>query len=302
MEILDEYGRSLARMPAPGKEILTNVPARGDGGEHGTIVQLAGTKDLNALIDRLDRDRAKYYIKAVVETIGSDRNPLDNVKVKSYNRDFRARPGSVHYFDYFFTNTTSQPETLRWFLDVGALPKGWELETKPAPGATMTLAPDQAVQGIIIVRTPRELIEGDRLEIRMSGVNPKKEVVTQTEWHLVNDPQPPDIISPTITLNPTDNRIEVGLTGHDELSGIYEASGVKAEYSTDGGTTYSTRVISYLQGNFVGPTTFKTALGPFAPDTVVSVTLSVTDLAGNIRRTQPVGIKTSSSRLVDATR
>jgi len=290
IEILDEYGKSMVRMPAPGEETIVTVPKRTEGGEHGKIVQLAGTKSLNALIDRLDRDRAKYYIKAEVEAIGRDKNPLDNVKVKSYNRDFRAKPGAVHFFDYYFTNTTDQPETLRWYLDIGPLPKGWQVEAKPAPGDIIQIAPNQAVQGVIIVRTPREIIEGDRVELRMSGVNQANEVMAQTEWHLVNDNSPPDIISPTITLN-KDNEIDIWLTVDDKLSGIYEASGVKAEYSTDKGATYSTRVISYLQGHFAGPTTFKTALGPFAPNAEVLVSLSAQDLAGNISRTEPVIIK-----------
>lgn len=291
IEILDEYGRSMVQMPSRGEEVLITIPGRTEGGEEGKIVQLTGTKSLNALIDRLDRDKAKYYIKAAVETIEKDKNLLDNVKVKSYNRDFRAKPGAVHFFDYYFTNTTDHPQTLRWYLEMSPLPKGWELELKPAPGATMTMAPNQAIQGIIIARAPREIIEGDRLEIRVSGLSPENEVVAQTEWHLVNDNTPPEIISPSITLN-KDNEIDVALTASDGLSGIYEASGVKAEYSTDGGTTYSTRVISYLTGNFVGPTTFKTALGPFAPNSNVLVSLSAMDLAGNINRTKPISIQT----------
>lgn len=61
------------------------------------------------------------------------------------------------------------------------------MEARPEPGRTMTLAPGQSIQGNFLVRAPREIIEGDRLEIRMSGLNEKNEIVTQTEWHLVND-------------------------------------------------------------------------------------------------------------------
>jgi hypothetical protein len=291
MEILDEFGRSMVRMPESGKEPTVSVPGREQGGEQGKIVQLTGTKVLNTLIDRLDRDRAKYYLKATVEAVGAkDRNLLDNVKVKSYNRDFRARPGAVHFFEYYFTNTTDREQELRWYLEASPLPKGWTFEAKPAPGDLRKLAPNQSAQGMMIVRTPREIIEGDRVELRMSGVTADNQIVSQAEWQLVNDNQAPDIISPTITLT-EGNRIEAGLTANDELSGIYEASGVKAEYSTDGGITYSTRVISYLQGNFRGPTSFRTVLGPFAPNAEVLVTLSVMDLAGNIIRTKPVNLK-----------
>jgi hypothetical protein len=284
VEVLDEYGRMLARMPTAGQDVLVTVPARDEGGKQGILAQIGGSKVLNKLIDRLDRDHSKYYIKAVVETIGKDQNPLDNAKVKSYNRDFRARPGSVHFFDYFFTNTTDRPLALRWYLDMSPLPKGWEMEARPAPGNAMTLAPNQSIQGNIIVRTPREIIEGDRVEIRMSGINVDNEIITQTEWHLVNDNDPPEIISPSIVAT-QDGSIELELTAHDILSGIYEASGVKGEYSTDGGATYSTRVISYVYGSFVNPTLFKTKLGPFAENAEVQVTLSVMDTAGNVERT-----------------
>jgi len=210
--------------------------------------------------------------------------------VKSYNRDFRARPGAVHFFDYYFTNTTDQPQPLRWYLDMSPLPNGWEMEARPTPGETLTLAPGQSVQGNVLIRAPREIVEGDRVEIRISGLNSKNEVITQTEWHLVNDNEPPEIISPSITAT-EDGKISLSLTGHDILSGIYEASGVKAEYSTDGGATFSTRIISYVYGSFVNPTLFKTDLGPFAENTEVQVTLSVMDIAGNIERTTPTSVK-----------
>ena len=289
IEVLDEYGKTLARMPTPGAEPLVTVPGRDDGGKEGNLVQISGSKALNTLIDRLDRDRQKYYIKAVVDTVGEDLNPIDNIKVKSYNRDFRARPGAVHFFDYYFTNTSDQPQEMRWYLDMSPLPKGWEMEARPGPGETLTLQPGQSIQGNMLVRAPREIIEGDRVEIRMSGLNAQNEVLAQTEWHLVNDNEPPEIISPSITAT-DDNKIAVQLTAHDILSGIYEASGVKAEYSTDGGATYSTRVISYVYGSFVNPTLFKTQLGPFADNTDVQVTLSAMDIAGNIERTEPVTI------------
>lgn len=289
IEVLDEYGKTLARMPALGADPLVTVPGRDDRGKEGILVQISGSKVLNKLIDRLDRDRQRYYIKAAVDTVGEDLNPIDNVKVKSYNRDFRARPGAVHFFDYYFTNTTDQPQSFRWYLDMSPLPKGWEMEARPSPGETLTLQPGQSVQGNMLVRAPREIIEGDRVEICMSGLNANNEVVAQTEWHLVNDNEPPEIISPSIS-ETENNKIAVELTAHDILSGIYEASGVKAEYSTDGGTTFSTRVISYVYGSFVNPTLFKTLLGPFADDTDVQVTLSAMDLAGNIERTEPVTI------------
>jgi hypothetical protein len=254
------------------------------------LVQIGGSKVLNRLIDRLDRDHAKYYIKAVVDTIGKDENSLDNVKVKSYGQSYRARPGAVHFFDYFFTNTTDRPQQLRWYLDMSPLPKGWEMEARPAPGYTMTLAPGQSIQGNILVRAPREMIEGDRLEIRMSGLNAKNEVITQTEWHLVNDTDPPEIVSPSITVA-NENKVDIEVTAHDILSGIYEASGMKSEYSTDGGATYSTRIMSYVYGSFVNPTLFKTQLGPFADNTEVLVTLSAMVTAGNIERTEPVMVR-----------
>lgn len=299
MEILDEYGTSLVRMPEPGKEPIVNVPARTEGGREGKIVQLAGTRSLNALIDRLDRDRVKYYIKAAVETIGEDRNLLDNVKVKSYNRDFKARPGALHTFDYYFTNPSDEPQQLQWHLDVSPLPKGWQLQARPAPGQKILLGPNQTIQGVVLIRAPREIIEGDRMEVRFSAVDEGGNVAAQTEWHLVNDNKSPDIISPSISLN-DDNGIDIELTADDPMSGIYEASGVKAEYSTDGGSTYSTRVISYLFGNFVGPTLFQTTLGPFAANTQVLVTLSAMDIAGNIARTEPVTVQTNSEARMKA--
>ena len=286
VDVLDEYGKTLARMPA-GDGVLATVPGRDEGGKEGLLVQIGGSKALNRLIDRLDRDHQKYYIRATVDTIGKDLNPLDNIKVKSYGQNYRAKPGAVHFFDYYFTNTTDQPQSLRWYLDMSPLPKGWEMEARPEPGHTMTLAPGQSIQGNILVRAPREILEGDRLEIRMSGLNANNEVVAQTEWHLVNDNDPPEIISPSITVA-NENKVDIEVTAHDILSGIYEASGMRAEYSTDGGATYSTRVISYVYGSFVNPTLFKTQLGPFADNTDVQVTLSAMDTAGNIERTQPV--------------
>lgn len=84
VEVLDEYGKILARMPSSDEGVVATVPGRDEGGKEGRLIQIGGSKALNRLIDRLDRDHQKYYIKAVVDTIGKDQNPLDNVKVKSY--------------------------------------------------------------------------------------------------------------------------------------------------------------------------------------------------------------------------
>lgn len=85
---------------------------------------------------------------------------------------------------------------------------------------------------------------------------------------------------------------EVTATANDVTSMIKEASGVRVEYSTDSGVTFSTRVLAYLDGNFVGPTRFRGDLGPFTPGTKLAMSIHAEDIAGNttVRKIDPVVI------------
>lgn len=281
--ILDEEGKILDSSPGPANQpIVVSLPPFARGGKEGKIVQMHGSKSLNLLIDRLDRANARYTLKAEILTQGIDANPINNVSVKSFNVSGRARPGSTHFFDYYFKNLTGKPVDLTWKVDSSALPAGWEVSTSPKNGEKVHLEPLAVAQGFATLKTPPSLGEGDHLDLRFAAIDTAANAVFgQSEWFVVYDTTPPEISGLSYTLDNETGLIEVTLTANDSTSMLREASGVRVEYSTDGGVTFSNRVLAYLDGNFVGPTRFRGYLGPFAPDTHVEMSVLVADIAEN---------------------
>jgi hypothetical protein len=280
--ILDEEGKVLDSSPDPSKPILVTLPPSVRGGKEGKVVQMHGSKALNLLIDRLDRANTRYALKAEIITDGVDANPLNNVSVKTFNVNSQARPKSVHYYDYYFRNTTDKPVELMWQVETSPLPKQWMLTTEPKNGQMVRVEPGAIVQGYAILKTASVLDQGDHVDIRFAAVDKKnKTIFGQSEWFVVFDITPPEISGLAYSVDKETGVVEVTLTANDLVSMLREASGVRVEYSTDGGVTFSNKVLAYLDGNFVGPTRFRGELGPFAEKTQLAMSVHVEDIAGN---------------------
>lgn len=282
MEICDEEGKTLL-----GTEPFSvSVPARSQGGEEGTIVQTKGFKLMNLMFDQLDRMHQRYKLRARVETEGTDLNLVDNIASKSFNVDSRALPGTKNVYRYRFTNTTDSPVNATVHLDQTALPSGWILQADPPVGTKLVLAPKEVFIGYLSVTTPKVITEGQYVDfqVALTGIkNGNPYTIDQDEWFLVATSKPPEVDQPTVTLR-SDGTLAVNVVAFDPICGVREASGVQVAYSLDGGTTFSTRILAYVRGNFYNKTWFEGVLGPFLAGVEVHPVVTVSNNAGIIRR------------------
>ena len=147
--------------------------------------------------------------------------------------------------------------------------------------------PDEVVNGYISVTTPKTMTEGQHLDVLVSAIDKEtRQPVFQSEWFVVCDMTPPEMTGLGYSVDPQTGMLDVTLTANDRTSMLKEASGVRIEYSTDGGLTFSSKIMFYVAGNFVGPTKFKANLGPFVPGTKVKLIAIAEDIAGNSVRRQ----------------
>ncbi len=281
VEICDDEGKTLLST----KPIAVTVPARGDGGEQGAVVQTKGFRMMNLMFDQLDRLNQRYKLRATVETEGEDLNPVDNVATKSFNVEGRALPGSLNTYRYRLTNPSEAPVRANVYIDHSAIPQGWVMTADPKPGTEVTLAPHEVFMGYVSITTPRQVSDGQYVDIEagLASGEGKQYTVDQDEWYLVATTQPPQVDAPTVTAKP-DGSIAVNVAAFDPICGIKEASGVQVAYSLDHGTTFSTRVMAYTRGNFYDKTWFEAVLGPFAPGVEVATVVTVANNAGVTKR------------------
>lgn len=287
VDVLDETGKVLLHLEPPDEQKLLRVPGVDDGGRDGKVIRMKASWELNTLIDRFDRTRTRYDVRATVDTDGPDTDPFDNSKTKSWHVPFAVRAGFRNVYNYVFHNYERTPVTVSWKFEHTPEPRGWRIEGVPTASRPFTLMPGQEVLGTLALNGPTSLVENDFLEARLTLVN----VATgrpfqQREWFQVYDTVAPTVSNYRAVFT-EDHRIAIQLLAADKGSGILEATGVITEYSTDGGRTWAARAHNYKSGNFVRPTLFETVLGPFAPGTAVQLRLSVMDTAGNAQTLIP---------------
>jgi len=279
LAVLDDTGKKLVSNEDGPVQMVT-LPPRDKGGAEGRIVQVKGTLELNLLIDKLDRANKPYLLKAWIAST-DDANQADNVMVKTFNVPSRAMAGAQYFRDYTYQNTSDQAINVEWSLDSSARPAGWQIDPSFKPHERITVKPGEFIHGFLKVATPADSKEGDHVDLRVVArdVNTRK-VLYNYEWFVVNDSTPPNIKEVSQNVNSA-SEIELAATVDDVTSMLKEASGIRAEYSTDNGVTFSSRVMAYSAGNFVGPTSFTAEIGPFAPGTMVIGRIVAADIAGN---------------------
>jgi hypothetical protein len=281
LDLADDEGKTLySTDPVP-----VSVPSKPDGGDEGVILQLKGFRMMNLMFDQLDRLHQRYKLRAHVKTDGEDLNPLDKIVAKSFNVDQRALPATTNFYRFQFLNPTDTPLTGKIRLENTATPEGWIVSVEPKVGTTVTIAPKEVYTGVIAVKTPDKLNDGQYVDFQVSltADSNGSSLVDSDEWYLVADSTPPDVSQPTMTVRP-DGSVIVNVVAYDPICGLREASGVQVAYSLDDGTTFSTRVLAYTRGNFYNKTWFEGQLGPFAPGVNVKAVVTVENNAGLLRR------------------
>jgi hypothetical protein len=287
VDVLDEAGQPLLHLEPPDESKIIRVPAFARGGREGKILRMKASWELNDLIDRFDRSRTRYGVKATIETIGPDANWSDNAKVKEWNLPYGVRPGAMSVFNYVFTNTDARPHRVQWQVDQTDPPPGWQVEGIPDIRAAFEMAPGQKRTGTLSLKTPVTIVEGAFLETRLALIDVEtRRVIQQHEWFQIYD-----TIQPTVTnyraVLLADHTLAIQALVADQHSGVLEATGVSTQFSVDGGKTWSGKTHGYKVGNFVRPTLFEAVLGPFAPGTKVLVRLMAVDTAGNAQTAIP---------------
>jgi hypothetical protein len=287
VDVLDETGKILLHLEPPDDQKVVRLPAADRGGRQGKILRMKASHELNTLIDRYDRVRIRYGVRATIETVGKDKNPFDNSKIKSWNIPFTVRPGFLNAYNYIYKNHSDKAVKVRWKFEHTPYPAGWEIKGFPTAEKPFELQPGQQLVGHLTMLAPEKIEEGAFLEARLSLVNDGDgSLFQQHEWFQVYDTEPPHVSNYRVILT-DDHRVAIQALISDKGSGVLEATGVTTEFSSDGGRTWATRAHNYKNGNFVRPTLFETVLGPFAPDTSIQVRLSARDTAGNAQTVIP---------------
>jgi hypothetical protein len=288
VDILSETGKVLLHLEPPPEMQTIRLPSADQGGREGKVIRMKASWELNTLIDRFDRIRMRYGVRANVVTLGADSDPFDNSKVKSWNIPFTVRPGLTNAYNYIFQNHESEPISVRWRFEHTPAPAGWQLMDVPNETGPFTLQPGQQIRGTLLMKAPLQIAEGAFLEARLSLVRASdNSLFQQHEWFQVYDTQPPSVSNYRVVLT-ADHRVAIQALVADQGSGVLEATGVSTEFSTDGGRTWAKAPHNYKTGNFVRPTLFETYLGPFAPGTSVRLRFTAMDTAGNVQSMVPV--------------
>jgi hypothetical protein len=300
IDIINDGGQvELHLEPLEYNRVIT-IPPRDKGGLEGRVVKMTADRRLNRLIDLYDRIRKPYSVRATVRTVGAvDANLTDNVKFKSFNIPFAAMPGYRQTYNYRFTNDSAGTRQVRWKLESTQLPTGWQVSGTSLPKEPFAFTSGTPLIGSVSIDVPTSTREGEMAELRLSLVDATTgEILNQREWFLARDVTPPTISEVRIrTQQPIQLRMEPGMVRIDLMasdlgSGVFEASGVWVDFSSDGGRTFMGITAAYETGNFITPTSFTANIGPFRPRTKLIVFVGAMDCAGNVARYGPEEVVT----------
>jgi hypothetical protein len=287
VDVLDERGNPLLHLEPPDELKVIRIPAFNRGGKEGKIIRMKASWELNAIIDRFDRARTRYGVRATIETTGQEKNWLDNSKIKEWNIPFQLKPGFTNVYNYIYKNTTEKPVKLKWSFEHTDFPEGCAIRNLPDEKKPVELKPGEEIRGTLFLEAPMKIEEGAFLEARLSLIDPEtKKLFQQHEWFQVYDTEKPNVSNyRAVLLN--DHTIAIQALVADKGSGVLEATGVTTEFSVDGGKTWAAKAHNYKVGNFTRPTLFETVLGPFAPGTKVLVRFTAMDTYGNVQTIIP---------------
>lgn len=288
VDVVDADGQVLLRLSPPQGEEVVQVPAANMGGAQGKIIRMKASWELNGLIDRFDLSHTQYGVMATVEPQQPDSNSANNSKTKTWNNMSRVVPGGTTSFNYSFVNSATAPTTYTLNLERNRLPIGWILTDSNTNRSDVTLRPGERIRGTLTLRvpdTPQQNGAFSEARIALLDKNSGK-VFRQHEWFEIYDTTPPTVSNYRAVILP-DHTLAIQALVSDEQSGVLEATGVRTEFSVDGGKTWAVKSHNYKTGNFIRPTLFETVIGPFAPSTKLMLRFAALDTAGNVTAVIP---------------
>lgn len=211
-------------------------------------------------------------------------------------------PGIEKYLEVDIFNAAAQPVAVR--VNVTG-PAGWDcrmedLLANRTTEAIFTIPPNTAVIDHLVVTPPTNLSDATMERVEIRAVNEVTGRVLSTySFLLAYDTQEPDIISSNAyVINSGTQLVGASISSLDVGVGI-DFFGAELHYSTDNGTTWSSRGMDWSAGNLTSSTDFNATIGPFLYDTKVLYYFTVMDLVGNINSTGVGELRLPSDPLIE---
>ncbi|MBS7627557.1 hypothetical protein KEJ36_01870, partial [Candidatus Bathyarchaeota archaeon] len=153
--------------------------------------------------------------------------------------------------------------------------------------AIFTIPANTAIIDYLAITPPNTLAEGTRETVKIKAINEVTgATILERTFLLAYDTQPPSIIASSISLDPfmTTQLITASISALDSSVGL-DFFGAELHYSTDNGTTWSTKRMDWVSGNLTGVTDFTTTIGPFLFETRLLYYFTIMDSLGNTNST-----------------
>ncbi len=285
LEIVGADGRVLLRRPEAGEGIPVSIRGYDDGGTEGTVVQILGSPEANQLIDRLDREKLTYTIQSRVTSYEGDTNTLNNVAGKTLNAETQISPGSIRHYQFSIANAGTTDKDFELQLEKHGLPEGWSLDVDQALDTPFTLDANSSRQVTAKLSgssTAQPIARGDLL-FRVLDLS-SFDISMVREWFVSSDKEPPKLVDKETIVSQQDGNVYFEIVAYDAMPGLKEGSAARLEYSSDGGFTFSDKIMAYADGDFTHPTRFTAELGPFKKGTKLKLALVISDSVGNTMR------------------
>jgi|GEM_PF-3970459 uncharacterized coiled-coil protein SlyX len=209
-------------------------------------------------------------------------------------------PGVKEHFEIVIFNPSLEAVTVR--LNVTG-PRDWDysmesLLANRTAEAIFTISANTALIDYLTITPPASLTEGDKETIKVTAMNKVTgDKLLERTFLLAYDNKAPTILSSDVNLDPATMLVQASISALDASVGI-DFFGVELHYSTDNGTTWSTKTMDWASGNLTGITDFKATIGPFLYDTRLLYFFTISDSLGNTNSTDKRELDIPSDPLI----
>lgn len=198
-------------------------------------------------------------------------------------------PGIKERFEVPIFNPSLETITVR--LNITG-PMDWDygmegLLANRTAEAIFNIPANTAIIDYLVITPPNTLAEGAKETIKIKAINEVTgATLLERTFLLAYDTQPPSIIASSISLDPfmTTQLVTASISALDASVGL-DFFGTELHYSTDNGTTWSTKRMDWASGNLTGITDFVATIGPFLYETRLLYYFTIMDSLGNTNST-----------------
>lgn len=176
---------------------------------------------------------------------------------------------------------TTNPEgvlvTAHYLIDRAGVPIDWVVSTFPTEGEFFTIDPGSFREDSLFVLPPETIAPDTIVTVVVSVIDTDGDIVVTNYFDKAFDQNGPEVLDLSDTLmSPSDVLFQV--TAQDIGAGVNSAT---LAFNVDGGPMQHAP-LNYVSGDYRGPTTFTTTLGPFPAGALISYHVDAMDDVGNI--------------------